>query len=946
MQPEQTEQVTQAAQLEHILGHMAVGAAILDCATMRFLYANAYLVSLGSEPWRSQGIIGRHLSEVMPAETYTRAAPVLQRVCTESQGICLSDIPYEGFLETRGRTYWRISIEPSPNFSFPASDPSQGIRSDLSGPSIETKALLITIEDVTNHVRGRMHLEAIHHISAAIARQSALPGVLDRILQAVQDLAGSQRCAVILIDYGTPREDLDTGELAEKGYQGMRDPQSSAPTIMVAAQKGLYAGIEDWHPQVSERLLVGKVMRARRSLIVPDTSLMPEVELPLLDDKGRPRRPGSAICVPIFETRVESRAEEIQDDEASSAQGDTILGAIEVYHRRSRGLPLEEIELLEQFAQQAGLALRNASLFQHINHLARVARQQVHQRENVMQAIPDGVIIYDANWRVLEVNHAARRLLGWTDEVLGLHIREALTHSRASFAGNSPTVIELVASMELDSEKMDVDEFKMIGADGQRYTVRRSKAPIKDDAGKTFAYVVVYHDVTEQAAARERIEAEVVARTTELAQRNEALQSAQAALGLQSERLELLISRLSVGVMLISASDRRVMVINSQAAQMLLRMGVPLASSGDPEIAARRAEGLDTEEVLRNTLVYGPSGARIPYDEQPLFLALHKGEASEMELCITQPDEQPLFLLVNAAPLFAGNGAVTNVVCVWQDITRMKALERAREDFFTTMAHELKTPLANIRAHLSALQANDMVWSTEAQLDFLRTADEQVERLVGMINHFLDASRVEAGALRLELEPILLPEMFEDLQDRLEALITASGRRLAVTAPPHLPAVMADYELIMSVLTNLLSNAFRYAPEGDTVYLEAEAVSERPARQDSYTRNSHATGVEIRVVDRGPGITPERQAELFTRFSTFAAMRRPGRDRPGQPVEVPTERRRGSARWSPATGLGLYISRGIIEAHGSELRLQSNPGQGATFAFTLSSAGSHKKEVE
>src|SRR6266571_3636154 len=265
---------------------------------------------------------------------------------------------------------------------------------------------------------------------------------------------------------------------------------------------------------------------------------------------------------------------------------------------------------------------------------------------------------------------------------------------------------------------------------------------------------------------------------------------------------------------------------------------------------------------------------------------------------------------------------------------QVKTLERAREDFFTTLAHELKTPLANIRAHLSALQADDFKWSPEAQHNFLETADEQVERLVGMINHFLDASRIEAGALRLELEPILLPEMIEDLQERLEALITSSHRRFDIQVPSDLPAVQADYELIMSVLTNLLSNAFRYAPEGDTVRLEAEPLFD--------PSNDQTAEIEIRVIDRGPGITEERQAELFTRFSTFAALRRPTAERPGQPI-VGTQR--SNLRWSPATGLGLYISRGIIEAHGSELRLKSYPGEGATFAFTLGVASSISSEV-
>src|SRR5207248_11432085 len=116
-------------------------------------------------------------------------------------------------------------------------------------------------------------------------------------------------------------------------------------------------------------------------------------------------------------------------------------------------------------------------------------------------------------------------------------------------------------------------------------------------------------------------------------------------------------------------------------------------------------------------------------------------------------------------------------------------------------------------------------------------------------------------------------EMFEDLQERLEALITSSQRRFQIHVPSDLPAVQADYELIMSVLTNLLSNAFRYAPEGDTVRLEAE-----PPFDPSYDQTSE---VEIRVIDGGPGITEERQAELFRCFSTFAALRRQIPECPG-----------------------------------------------------------------
>src|SRR6266567_68898 len=926
MEPEQSRQ------LEYILGHMTIGVAILDCADLRVRYVNSSLLSLLEEAWHCQGVIGLRLAEIAPGEVLTVALPILQQVCSSGQSTRFCDVPYEGLLKTRGRTYWHVSVEPLPEIVTNA-EAEKRPDSEIQSSQRVCDALLVTVEDNTSLARSRLHIKAIHNVSSAIAGPFALPQVLDRILQAVQEMVGSTRCAVILLDQPMSSLELHDAVLEELQHFEKQHLAGPAPTIRVAAQRGVHLRSQDWHPEVSEQVLVGLVMRYHRSLIIEDTSVVPEIEIPLLNDEGVPRRPGSVLCVPIFEPAVVDNTGEGTTPGGSPASAGAVLGTIEVYHRRARGFPAEEVELLEQFAQQAGLAIQNARLFLRIDQLAKDASRNLRQREYIMQAIPDGVIIYDSRWRVVEANQSIRKLLGWTNDVIGLHITEALAKSKAIFSQDYKSKVNFVSELDERTRVKLIDEVKLTGADGQHYTLSRSYAPIHDELGDVFASVVIYHDVTEHVLARERIEAEVIERTAQLAQRNAALELARFAQDMARARMELLLERLPSGVILISAGDRSISIINRQATQILQNLGVPIEPLDDLDAATRNAVGGNAEELLRMSTVYASSGSPVPYDKSPLALALNQGEASEAELHAVQPGGQNLYLLVSAAPLRASDGTIRSAVLVLHETTRLKTLERAREDFFTTMAHELKTPLANIRAHVSALLAEDLQWSREAQHDFLQSADEQVERLVGMINHFLDASRVEAGALRLELEPILLPEMLEDLEERLEALITSSGRHLEVKMPANLPAVMGDYELIISVLTNLLSNAFRYAPEGDTVLLELEAVYG--------SDKQFPTGVELRVTDRGPGMSMEQQTALFTRFSTFAAMSRPAIDRPGQPA---AERRRGSARWSPATGLGLYISRGIIEAHGGKLTLISSPGEGASFSFILPVAGNTNRE--
>ncbi len=729
---------------EMLFGYLPVGAVVLDSLDLHIRYLNGYLATQLEKYWTHGEVLGKQVTEFLPENVREIVLGYLNSVTVSKQVIEYAQVPYDGFLYTRGRTYWHVIMQ--------------------KGPVGTDKTLLILLEDVTEKVRSRLLLSAIHSVSSAIIGTYTLPLVLDRVLSSVYELVSATHCAILLV------------EQASKGSYNERNI-STFRRATLAAQRGVAKAFHDWRPVINEQLLLYRAERERHPLAVADTATIPEINLPSLDASGVPVQPGSVLCVPIFEpyTLEESATTLLM----ASPQSKAALGSIEVYHRRVRGFAGEEVLLLEQFAQQAGLAIQNTRLLSTSSQLARAERRSARQQKYVMQAIPDGVIIFDPRWRIAEINQAIRMLFGWSDSVLGQTILQAFHASNATLYYDIVRYPDPIPELERRARAGVIDEFKMIGADGQAYTIRCTYTPIRDDLGDIFAFVVIYHNVTEQTAVRERVEAEVVERTRELAQRNDEL----------------------------------------------------------------------------------------------------------------------------------------------------KALEQAREDFFTTIAHELKTPLANIRASLSALLTSDLSWSREEQHTSLLTTDEQAKRLESMVNHILNASRVEAGALRLELEAVLLPELFEDLEERLRALIVSSKRRLHIKYPDTLPAVRADYERLISVLTNLLSNAFRYAPEGDTVLLEAE-----PVFAVSSTESPYPTGVKLYVIDRGPGISQEQQRLLFTRFSTFSAIKQ---QESSSIEQASGEQRQATSRWSSTTGLGLYISRGIVEAHGSELTLESEPGQGANFSFTL-----------
>jgi two-component system sensor histidine kinase KdpD len=224
----------------------------------------------------------------------------------------------------------------------------------------------------------------------------------------------------------------------------------------------------------------------------------------------------------------------------------------------------------------------------------------------------------------------------------------------------------------------------------------------------------------------------------------------------------------------------------------------------------------------------------------------------------------------------------------------LQETDRLRTALLNSVSHDLRTPLASIKASASSLLDREVRWSDAERDEFLATINTEVDRLTRLVHNLLDMSRIEAGALDPRLVESSLAEVVGPVVRRARA---ASRQRVDVDVPDELAPVLVDPVRLDQVLTNLLDNASRYAT-GSPVQVVA--------RQDG-------DGIELRVVDHGPGIPVPERERVFDQFY----------------------RLKGGGRRPEGTGMGLAICRGIVQAHGGALRVETTPGGGASFVLTL-----------
>ncbi|MDZ4806535.1 MAG: ATP-binding protein [Candidatus Eisenbacteria bacterium] len=360
----------------------------------------------------------------------------------------------------------------------------------------------------------------------------------------------------------------------------------------------------------------------------------------------------------------------------------------------------------------------------------------------------------------------------------------------------------------------------------------------------------------------------------------------------EAQKLRQILETMIEGVLVIGP-DGRVSLDNATMRRLLPTIG---KLTGRTAIEALRSTEFDA--AVRSVLAGGPA----PVLDLSVGAA---GAEPDANASVGGAPAPRRTFRVSMAPLSVDEGR--SVIAVFHDVSRLRELENLRRDFVANVSHELRTPLTAIKGYVETLREGDVLPAD--RIRFLDTVSRHTDRLSTLIEDLLELSRLESPETRLQVQPVAMETAAQRALDLLEGAADNQNVTLQNNVPNGLPLVIADAGSLEQILVNLLDNAIKYTPPGGQVTLSA-------VRKDGRIR--------VTVVDTGIGIPAGDLPRLFERFFRVD---------------------RGRSREQGGTGLGLAIVKHLVHLQGGELGVESEPGRGSTFWFTLRIAGGSDTSV-
>ena len=336
--------------------------------------------------------------------------------------------------------------------------------------------------------------------------------------------------------------------------------------------------------------------------------------------------------------------------------------------------------------------------------------------------------------------------------------------------------------------------------------------------------------------------------------------------GLSAERdtLSAVLATMADGVIVTSRTGH-VTLLNPAARELL-------------GIRDRQIEGLRLVEMVRDNEIY-----RI------ISRCQEENSRQQADISLILPLR---YLSAIATPLDNDGG----VLLTLHDLTRMRQVETSQKEFVSNVSHELRNPMASIKAMVETLESG-AVKEPQVALDFLSRMRGDVDRINALVNDLLELSRMESGQFMIVAEPLVLANLVHAVKQQFSETALSQEVDVITEVAEDLPKVMADGEKLTQVFVNLVENALKFTPAKGTISIRAQAENEY---------------VQVQLRDTGVGVAPQHVPHLFERFYKVNRSRR-----------------------DSGTGLGLSIVKQLVEAHGGQITVDSKEGEGCAFTFTV-----------
>jgi PAS domain S-box-containing protein len=555
--------------------------------------------------------------------------------------------------------------------------------------------------------------------------------------------------------------------------------------------------------------------------------------------------------------------------------GDQVLGVLVLMHDETAHFSQEHAETLEAAANQMALAIRNTQAYEAQRHLAN---QQAMLYET-LRALQRPMFFEEA---IDEITRAISRLTEWPLVAL-LDVDESgAVQARASTC----TVANMSLEMCLASE--DIRAGLQTGYElyipdalcaADDFPIPRMWSvlaiPLKEQE-RTHLVLLIAVDMPMAFDDNARLLARSLGDVVTLVLRNASLYQS---VSIERQRLEALVQSSRDGIVLVGTDDL-ILVINQ-----------PTLDYVGLDQRAEKWVYRPVQELLYALHTQSPEMVKT-------FVAeLRRMQGGDDSATSGELQTGERILHWSNLPVWDGSRAVGRLV-ILHDVTQEHAVAQMRDDLTHTMVHDLRNPLTGIHSALFLLDEQAGGTLSDRYNEYLEIAQRSTDRMLDMVNAILDISRLESGRMPLDPTMFALSDLVAEVVALFETQSVQKHIWLIDALAEDLPPVWADRGLIERVLQNLIDNAIKFTPEGGRIRLTADVSPEEPDR------------LYVSVSDTGPGIPPDIKGRLFNRFVT------------GQ-------------QDGHGSGLGLAFCRMVMEAHGERIWVDSPPGEGATFTFTL-----------